>query len=265
MQMRTDHILIPLIILLLLLLAVILSFSVKTLVSDQGRMPAAEKAHPDAGDIDIVLELAYHNGSGFDSDNNGIANSLSGVIDFNVSSSSVPPDEENLCTLWTVLSRDTGRKTVVCHGAAHCCLLFSLKPALDEWDAVFDLFYGRYGAAEDNTVSSRIIYASEHIDVVGESGIKSLPAYFIRPERYQIFLDRERYNAGDVIELGFNLSNARFVYLDLVRGDERLRLSNQLEDSRKRFKANIPGDYRFVAGIEVNDTLFEIEKGFQIS
>ncbi|MBW3010667.1 hypothetical protein KY326_00400 [Candidatus Woesearchaeota archaeon] len=257
--MKTESLLYPLVAVLIVVMIVIIIFSVKNLASED--IPVAEEVKQDLEDI--YINLNYNQESDYDPDNNGVESS-SGIIDFTVKDSIVF-EQENLCTLWTVHSEETGKKTYICNGAQHCCLLFDLKPAVNEWNVTFDLFYGRYDATENNIISASIAYVSPDMNMIMQSNESSLPARFILSESYGMVLDKERYYLGDEVELTFNLGDARFVYLDLRKDGTSLRLSNQLTDNKKKFKANIPGNYRFVAGLEINDTLIEIEKEFSIS
>lgn len=129
--------------------------------------------------ISIILE--YKENSPYDEDNDGIEE-LSGVVDFTVENSGFNfiPDKKGLCTLWTIIEKGSLDENTICYGGESCCSSHGMMPSRDDWDDVLELYYGAYGAKEDNVVEGKIF--SEN--AVSEKA--SLDAMFINEETIQI-------------------------------------------------------------------------------
>ncbi|HLD06539.1 MAG TPA: hypothetical protein VJC16_03320, partial [Candidatus Nanoarchaeia archaeon] len=127
----------------------------------------------------IRSHLRYHPGTLFDADDDGIEN-LSGVIDFAVSADfSWQANESLLCTRYWVEPAG-GDSSFLCYGNAQCCSLAGLAPTLEQWDDPLNVFIGRYGAAENNTVRAQVLFADYGTDYsnIYYSGWDNLSAVF---------------------------------------------------------------------------------------
>lgn len=125
----------------------------------------------------ITINLEYKDDSVYDIDNDGFEE-LQGVIDFTVEDSEFNfiPDKDNLCTLWTVSSIDSGEETTVCYGSGLCCNEFNILSTQESWDDVFILYYGQYGAENENIVRAKIYSGNT------SSAESELHARFIEPD-----------------------------------------------------------------------------------
>ncbi len=151
-------------------------------------LPAESRAEEPSG-RQILINLSYKSGTVFDVNDDGIE-SIKSAIDFTVESTKFSWDvnTSNLCTRWETYSIETSNSEVVCNGAEGCCSIVELAPKLDEWNATFHSYYGRFGATYDNTISAQVLYidikASEQAFAtdIFHSDWSSLRARFVEME-----------------------------------------------------------------------------------
>jgi len=144
-----------------------------------------ENMTPADVDKSINISLHYNTGTPFDLDDDGIEVNTS-AIDFTIAASNFSwlVSEENLCSEWIVQPNGIDTATAVCYGSSNCCALLELVPVADTWNEPFAITIGRYGASDNNTVSSRVIYANYSLsgevysDII-YSNFSSLRATFI--------------------------------------------------------------------------------------
>ena len=132
----------------------------------------------------IALSFAYGNHSGYDEDNDGLAN-LSEVVDFALDASLAPSiDPATLCTLYRIYSEEDATLTSACYGAQNCCQFVGLTPYQSSWDGDFYLTYGLFGSTEHNLVEAKVLSVdyslqASHLYVnIDYSDPKSLEANF---------------------------------------------------------------------------------------
>ena len=106
----------------------------------------------------IIQKLKYATSEEWDPNNDGVEQ-FDGVIDFTVEESIFSDlDEDYMCTIWNVHSIESETSTVTCQGNSDCCALRYIEPLGDNWNDLFYLYYGKYGATENNIVSTQIMY-----------------------------------------------------------------------------------------------------------
>ncbi|MBW2974917.1 hypothetical protein KY366_04330, partial [Candidatus Woesearchaeota archaeon] len=112
----------------------------------------------------IIIDLEYNSGTPYDEDDDGIE-TPEGIVDFSVAGTGFGWDvnQEKLCTRWKTYSTETGEMTTVCYGAEKCCGFLNLSSTVNNWSRVFYSYYGRYGAAHNNTISAQVIYVDYNL------------------------------------------------------------------------------------------------------
>jgi len=177
--------------------------------------------NPENATNTIGITMEYAPGTEFDTNNDGIE-SLTGVIDFTVENSefSWEVNKENLCTGWEV---DNGSaSTSMCYGNEQCCNFVELEPYLGDWEDEFDLSYGRYGAAYNNTISARIIYVDYNLTLenatseVYYSDKEILPAKFIEEST-------DETTINETVEINETVLNETTItVLETIQGDAEI-------------------------------------------
>ncbi|MFH2028391.1 MAG: fibrinogen-like YCDxxxxGGGW domain-containing protein, partial [Nanoarchaeota archaeon] len=107
---------------------------------------------------ELDIDLEYASDSAYDENDDGVE-SVDGIIDFTVSNSEINLDKEKLCTKW-IINDDQ-----ICYGKKECCNFINLESSKDNWDDIFYLNYGLYGAGYENIVSAQIIYADYNLSI----------------------------------------------------------------------------------------------------
>jgi len=134
----------------------------------------------------IMISLVYNAGTEYNIQNNGLEKK-NGIIDFTVNDSTFTWDADysKVCTKWEIYSMENSESTIVCSGSQECCNLIQLQPISQKWNDPFYLYYGRYGATDNNIVSAQVIYvnytlnSSEPTAEIYSSNLSSLNATFI--------------------------------------------------------------------------------------
>jgi len=133
----------------------------------------------------IITKLEYMPATLFDIDDDGVE-TRTGVIDFTVENTEFDweVNESKLCTIWHVQSVEDDTLSLVCYGSESCCALYDVSPLIGQWDDAFNVYYGRYGATENNNISSKVIYYDYGVNesgpyqVVSSGQLESLAATF---------------------------------------------------------------------------------------
>ncbi|MCK4670598.1 MAG: right-handed parallel beta-helix repeat-containing protein, partial [Nanoarchaeota archaeon] len=162
----------------------------------------------------ITAVLEYKSGTQWDPDDDGVEFLPDGIIDLTVENTqfNYSFDDSDLCTKWEIESLDTNDKAYECHGAESCCNFINMVPTLEQWDAPFQIFYGKLGATENNNISAQVIYLSIENISVDYSEKVSLPARFIDPEalEFSIATNKVAYMLGEQVVFDVTASD----YLD---------------------------------------------------
>ncbi|MBW2968194.1 hypothetical protein KY362_06940 [Candidatus Woesearchaeota archaeon] len=145
----------------------------------------------------ITIDLTYNTGTVFDADDDGEAHMDGDAIDLTVEDTVFSWDvrESRLCTAWTVQNSES--TTTLCHGADDCCALAGISPTELLWDSPLYIYYGRYGATENNTVTAQVVYLDQNIEVEdvhfdsAQSSTASLKADFITTVNATLSFDDE--------------------------------------------------------------------------
>ena len=108
------------------------------------------------------------------------------VVDFEIKANfSWDVNESYLATRWDIHSLYDKQRTIICYGAVDTCNFVDLSPTMPYWNEAFYLYYGRYGATLNNTVSAQVIYANYSLDEedlysdIVYSDWSTLPAIFL--------------------------------------------------------------------------------------
>ncbi|MFC1741586.1 hypothetical protein ACFL3V_03555, partial [Nanoarchaeota archaeon] len=123
-------------------------------------------SEPIPADAEITTVLDYANGTLWDADDDGVAYIEDGVVDLTVENTqfSWDVDESHLCAKWTVSSVEEGVDTIVCNGAAECCVLAGVAPEEEEWDNPLYVFHEKYGSTETNVVTVQVLYVDQVLE-----------------------------------------------------------------------------------------------------
>ncbi|MDD5086474.1 MAG: FixH family protein, partial [Candidatus Nanoarchaeia archaeon] len=157
----------------------------------------------------IKINLEYSKDSDYDVDNDGIE-SLEGIVDFDVGNTEIDEslNESNICTRWNVYSVENESSLTLCYGAEKCCNFIEMSSSSNEWDDIFYLFYGKYGATNNNKVSAQVIYVDYSLDEenlyseIYYSRISSLNASFRRETeiktRISSYFEKQEISKGEI-------------------------------------------------------------------
>ncbi len=241
---------------------------------------------------EITIALEYKTGTDYDADNDG-NESTKGVIDLTVENTMFnwDVDEIKLCTRWETRSLETNESTTVCHGSEQCCGFMELTPARDNWNNIFYLNYGKYGATYDNIVSARIIYYDVSLDLsniysnIYNSDWANLEVKFysepIPEELFDITFDIEEntLSSSDKLVVLITLQNfgrkhvpARLVYIfedkdgnEVYRNFEEIRVYTDVSIIKRFDELKLKqGKYKLKLNVEYAGIVEEFELGFSV-
>jgi len=179
---------------LLILFVLAVQFTIVSAVNNTNNTSMPNLTLPDntsiidpIGENEIKIDLEYNPGTQWDPEDDGIEESLTGIVDLNVLDTEFgwEVDESKLCTEWEVDSKQDNVR--ICHGTDKCCGFIDLDSEDDSWDELFFVNYGRYSAGYDNDVYARVIYVDYNLspddpfaDIYYSEKV-SLPVKFTEP------------------------------------------------------------------------------------
>ncbi|MFH1133549.1 MAG: LamG-like jellyroll fold domain-containing protein [Nanoarchaeota archaeon] len=191
----------------------------------------------------LTLDLAYNQGTLWDSDDDGIA-FIDSIVDFTVKATTFDEsiDTSRVCTRWLVHSFDTGEFSVICNGAADCCNFLGLESSVEAWDEPYNAYVGRHSATANTEVGAQAVFVG-NLGEVDNSSWQYLNATFIEPRQWPFSvscaescaLNASTGNITLIIELDgaeLNLTGLSYTYLQRVLSENA---SSWLAALRLRF------------------------------